>query len=57
MNNQVQAAVARQLKAGGTTVRPSAGQLPTVTFGVTSSDLYWSFRGTQGLTVTGTPSA
>jgi hypothetical protein len=53
VNRQVQAAVARQLKAGGTRVRLSAGQLPTVEFSDAASDLYWSFRGTQGLTVTG----
>ena len=53
VNRQVQAAVARQLKAGGTRVRLSAGQLPTAEFSDASSDLYWSFRGTQGLTVTG----
>jgi hypothetical protein len=56
VNGQVQAVVARQLKAGGTQARLSAGQLPTVTFSDTSSDLYWSFRGTQGLTVTGSGS-
>lgn len=53
VNEQVQAAVGRALRVGGTRVELSAGQLPTVTFSVTSSDLYWSFRGTQGLTVTG----
>ena len=53
VNEQVQAAVGRALRAGGTRVELSAGQLPTVTFSETSSDLYWSFRGTQGLTVTG----
>ena len=53
MNEQVQAAVARRLKAGDARVELTAGQLPTVTFSVTTSDLYWSFRGTQGLTVTG----
>jgi hypothetical protein len=53
MNEQVQAAAGRQLRAGGARVGLSAGQLPTVTFDETSSDLYWSFRGTQGLTVTG----
>jgi hypothetical protein len=53
VNGQVQAAVARQLKSGETNVRLAAGQLPTVTFSDTTSDLYWSFRGTQGLTVTG----
>ena len=53
VNEQVQAAIARQLKDGDTRVRLTAGQLPTVTFSDTNSDLYWSFRGTQGLTVTG----
>ena len=53
VNGQVQAAVARQLKDGDTHARLAAGQLPTVTFGDSTSDLYWSFRGTQGLTVTG----
>jgi hypothetical protein len=56
VNRQVQAAVAHQLKAGGTRVKLSTGQLPTVEFSATTSDLYWSFRGTQGLTVTGTGS-
>jgi len=50
---EVQAEIARQLKDGVTRVRLSAAQLPTVYFGSTSSDLYWGFRGTQGLTVTG----
>jgi hypothetical protein len=53
VNGQVQAAVARQLRDGGTRARLTATQLPTVTFSDTASDLYWSFRGTQGLTVTG----
>jgi hypothetical protein len=53
VNRQVQAAVAHQLKAGGTEVKLSAGQLPTAEFSDATSDLYWSFRGTQGLTVTG----
>jgi hypothetical protein len=56
MNEQVQAAVARQLKAGDDQVELSSGQLPTVTFSDTTSDLYWSFRGTQGLTVSGSGS-
>ena len=56
VNEQVQAAVSRQLRAGDTRVKLSAGQLPTVTFGDTKSDLYWGFRGTQGLTVTGSGS-
>ncbi len=54
VNAEVQSEIAVQLKAKITRVRLSAAQLPTVYFGSTSSDLYWSFRGTQGLTVTGT---
>jgi len=54
VNHQVQDAVLRQLRAGRTNVRLSAAQLPTVAFKSRSSDLYWGFRGTQGLTVTGT---
>ena len=51
VNRQVQADILDQLKAGRTSVRLTAGQLPTVAF--ESGDLYWGFRGTQGLTVTG----
>jgi hypothetical protein len=54
VNNEVQEAILRQLKAGKTRVRLSAAQLPTVAFESKDSDLYWGFRGTQGLTVTGT---
>ena len=53
VNNDVQAAVLSQLKAGRTRLRLSAGQLPAVAFESKTSDLYWGFRGTQGLTVTG----
>jgi hypothetical protein len=53
VNNQVQAEILSQLKAGRTHVRLLAAQLPTVAFESTTSDLYWGFRGTQGLTVTG----
>lgn len=53
VNNAVQAEVLRQLKAGRTHVRLSAAQLPTVAFESQTSDLYWGFRGTQGLAVTG----
>jgi hypothetical protein len=53
VNNEVQAAILSQLKTGRTRVRLSAAQLPTVAFESTTSDLYWGFRGTQGLTVTG----
>jgi hypothetical protein len=56
LNNQVQEAILSRLKAGETRVRLSAAQLPTVTFRSKSSDLYWGFRGTQGLTVTGSGS-
>jgi hypothetical protein len=53
VNRQVQADVAHQLKTGATQVKLSAAQLPTVEFSDATSDLYWSFRGTQGVTVTG----
>ncbi|HEY2521437.1 MAG TPA: hypothetical protein VGJ19_15095 [Streptosporangiaceae bacterium] len=51
VDHQVQAEIGGQLKAGRTRIRLPAGQLPTVAF--ESGDLYWGFRGTQGLTVTG----
>lgn len=51
--NGVQDAIRRQLKAGRTRVTLTAGQLPTVAFEARASDLYWGFRGTQGLSVTG----
>jgi hypothetical protein len=53
VNTDVQSEIALQLKAKVTAVRLPAAQLPTVLFGSKSSDLYWGFRGTQGLTVTG----
>ena len=53
VNDIVQQEIATQLKAGDTRVRLSAAQLPTVLFASTASDLYWGFRGTQGLTVSG----
>jgi hypothetical protein len=53
VNGAVQQAIARQLRAGTTQVELSAAQLPTVAFESENSDLYWAFRGTQGLTVTG----
>jgi hypothetical protein len=53
VNHIVQGEIAAQLKDGGTRVRLSAGQLPTVLFASKASDLYWGFRGTQGLTVSG----
>lgn len=56
VHNAVQQAILSQLKAGRTRVQLSAAQLPTVAFESASSDLYWGFRGTQGLTVTGSGS-
>jgi hypothetical protein len=53
VNNEVQEVILSQLKAGKTRVRLSRAQLPTVAFESKNSDLYWGFRGTQGLTVTG----
>lgn len=55
VDGQVQRAVLGQLTGspGRTRVDLSAAQLPTVAFESGSSDLYWAFRGTQGLSVTG----
>jgi hypothetical protein len=53
VDNEIQEAMLSQLKTGRTHVRLSAAQLPTVAFESRTSDLYWGFRGTQGLTVTG----
>jgi hypothetical protein len=53
VNSEVQDAIAARLKAGQMHVRLSAAQLPLVAFESETSDLYWGFRGTQGLTVTG----
>ena len=53
VNNDVQEAVLSQLKAGRTRLRLSAAKLPTVAFESRTSDLYWGFRGTQGLAVSG----
>ena len=53
VGNDVRDAILRQLKAGRTRVKLPATQLPTVAFESRSSDLYWGFRGTQGLSVTG----
>jgi len=53
VDKEVKEAILGQLKAGRTRVRLSAAQLPTVAFESQTSDLYWGFRGTQGLTVTG----
>jgi hypothetical protein len=54
VNNEVKEAILRQLRTGKTRVQLSAAQLPTLAFESKDSDLYWGFRGTQGLTVTGT---
>ena len=56
VNHKVQRAILRQLRSGKTRVRLSRAQLPTVAFESRTSDLYWGFRGTQGLTVTGSGS-
>lgn len=56
VDDEVEKMVVSQLKAGRTHVRLSAAQLPAVAFESRSSDLYWGFRGTQGLTVTGSGS-
>jgi len=56
VNNEVQEAILGQLKVGKTRVQLSGAQLPTVAFESKNSDLYWGFRGTQGLTVTGSGS-
>jgi hypothetical protein len=53
VNRHVQKAILSQLKAGQTRVRLSRAQLPRVAFESRTSDLYWGFRGTQGLTLTG----
>jgi hypothetical protein len=53
VNSEVQRAVVAQLKTGRMHVRLSAGQLPPIAFESKTSDLYWGFRGTQGLSVTG----
>jgi hypothetical protein len=54
VDSEVQTAILSQLKAGRTRVRLSAAQLPLVSFASSGGDLYWGFRGTQGLSVTGT---
>jgi hypothetical protein len=53
VDHEVQAAILGQLKTGRIHVRLSAAQLPEVAFESRTSDLYWGFRGTQGLAVTG----
>ena len=53
VNSEVQDTILSQLKAGRRHLRLPAEQLPTVAFESKTSDLYWAFRGTQGLTLTG----
>ena len=53
VDKTVQAQILAQLQAGTTRVQLAAAQLTTVAFESTGSDLYWGFRGTQGLTVSG----
>jgi hypothetical protein len=53
VNEVVQGEIAQQLGDGASQVRLSAAELPTVLFASKASDLYWAFRGTQGLTVSG----
>jgi hypothetical protein len=53
VDNEVSEAILSQLKTGRIHVRLSAAQLPAVAFESEATDLYWGFRGTQGLTVTG----
>lgn len=52
LNQQVTTAVAAQLRAGATRVQISSAELRPITF-TGSGDLYWGFRNTQGLTVSG----
>lgn len=54
INKQVQGVIGQELKAGKAQVRLSAAQLPAVAFESMGTDLYWGFRGTQGLSVSGT---
>jgi hypothetical protein len=56
VDNEVQRAILSQLKAGKARVQLSGAQLPRVAFESKNSDLYWGFRGTQGLNVTGSGS-
>jgi hypothetical protein len=56
VNHEAQRAILSQLKAGKARVQLSGAPLPTVAFESKNSDLYWGFRGTQGLTLTGSGS-
>jgi hypothetical protein len=53
VNREVQSLIAGQLRVGPRHVELAAAQLPLVAFESAGSDLYWGFRGTQGLVVTG----
>ena len=56
LNRHIQAAAASQLRAGRSRVRLTAPALRTIRFGLpgSSHDLYFGFRGTQGLDIRGT---
>ena len=56
LNRHIQAAVLSQLRAGGSHVRLTGPALRTIRFArpASSRDLYFGFRGTQGLDVRGT---
>ena len=56
LNTVVQAQIVSQLNAGNHQITLAAPPLATIRFGNITSDLYWGFRGTQGLTVTGSGS-
>jgi hypothetical protein len=53
LNTAVQAEVLKQLNAGNSQINLGSPPLATIRFGQITSDLYWGFRGTQGLTVSG----
>jgi hypothetical protein len=56
VNKKAEKTILSQLQAGRTHLRLTAAQLPAVAFESRGTDLYWGFRGTQGLTVTGSGS-
>jgi hypothetical protein len=56
VNTRVQDVIGARLRAGHRHIRLGPQQLPTVAFDSTGTDLFWAFRGTQGLTVTGSGS-
>jgi hypothetical protein len=56
IDKQVRSLVLKRLRAGQTRVELPAWQLPLVAFESLGTDLYWGFRGTQGLAVTGSGS-